>query len=78
MADLSDAARLARAGLSVPQPGRRGWHPYQAVGAQLHEDGWRGLIVPGAARPSSVVLVVFLPGGDLYDQVVPTTSAVCR
>ncbi|MHB8294695.1 MAG: hypothetical protein ACYDH5_08750, partial [Acidimicrobiales bacterium] len=34
VADLSDAARLARAGLSVPRPGRQGWPPYQAVGEQ--------------------------------------------
>ena len=74
VADLSDAARLARIGLSVPRPGRRGWHPYQAVGEQLHGDGWRGLIAPSAARLASLVLAVFVPAGATPDDVVPIAS----
>ena len=74
VADLSDAARLARVGLSVPRPARRGWHPYQAVGEQLHHDGWRGLIAPSAARPTSLALAVFIPAGALPDDVVPIAS----
>jgi len=74
VADLSDAARLAQVGLSVPRPGRRGWQPYQAVGEQLHHDGWRGLVAPSAARPASLVLAVFLPAGVLLGDVVPIAS----
>lgn len=74
VADLSDAVRLARVGLTMPRPGRRGWRPYQTVGEQLHEDGWRGLIAPSAAHPTGLVLVVFIPSGDLPDDVVPIAS----
>ena len=74
VADLSDAARLTRVGLSAPRPGRRGWRPYQAVGEQLHLDGRRGLIAPSAARPASLVLAVFISTGALPDDVVPIAS----
>lgn len=74
VADLSDAARLTRVGLSVPRPGRRGWRPYQLVGEQLDHDGWRGLIAPSAARPASLVVAVFLSTGALPDDVVPIAS----
>ncbi|MDA8038093.1 MAG: RES family NAD+ phosphorylase [Actinomycetota bacterium] len=74
VADLSDAARLARVGLSTLRPGRWGWHPYQAVGEQLHEDGWRGLVASSAAHPTSLVLVVFIPRGAHPDDVVPIAS----
>ncbi|MGH9065996.1 MAG: RES family NAD+ phosphorylase [Acidimicrobiales bacterium] len=60
VADLSDPDRLARVGLGRPRPGRRSWPAFQAVGEQLARQGWRGLLVPSAARPASSVLVVFL------------------
>ena len=44
VADLSSADRLARVGLGLPVPGRRGWPRYQAVGEQLHREGWRGVV----------------------------------
>jgi RES domain-containing protein len=74
VADLSDLARLRRVGLPAPQPGRRSWPPFQAVGETLHQHGWRGLLAPSAARPASRVLVVFLPGLALPAEVLPTGS----
>ena len=75
VADLSDPARLSRVGLSTPQPGRRGWPPYQAIGEQLHHEGWRGLITPSAARPTSQVLVIFLPEPAIPSDVVAASWA---
>lgn len=69
VADLSTAPRLARIGLSEPRPGRRSWPPFQAVGEQLYREGFAGLLAPSAARPESLVLCVFIPGGDPPDQV---------
>ena len=71
VADLSDPARLSRVGLPPPQPGRRGWPAFQAVGEELHRRGWRGLLTPSAARPASQVLVVFLPHPTIPVEVVP-------
>jgi hypothetical protein len=60
VADLSDAARLARAGLAVPVPGRAGWKSFQQVGEALWKEGWPGLIAPSAARPAGLVLCLFI------------------
>jgi hypothetical protein len=76
VADLSGPDRLARVGLDVPRPGRRGWPPYQAIGEQLSRDGWRGLIATSAAHPASLVLVVFLAGTSIPDGIVPAASAL--
>lgn len=65
VADLSDSDRLARVGLPSPLPGRHSWASFQAVGEQLHNEGWQGLLAPSAARPTNCVLVVFLPEGTL-------------
>jgi RES domain-containing protein len=62
VADLSDADRLARVGLYMPEPRRGDWPPFQAVGERLHAEGWAGVMAPSAARPLSLNLVVFLPG----------------
>jgi RES domain-containing protein len=70
VADLSDPDRLARVGLARPRPGRRNWPSCQAVGEQLHDEGWRGLLAPSAARPDSRVLVVFLPDATIPVQLV--------
>jgi RES domain-containing protein len=51
VANLSTTARLRRAGLGVPPPGRHTWAPYQNVGLQLWREGWAGLLAPSAARP---------------------------
>lgn len=59
VADLSDAARLARVGLPVPKPGRFQWPTFQEVGAGLWRDGWRGVLAPSAARPGSSILCLF-------------------
>jgi len=37
-------------------------------------DGWRGLVASSAAHPTSLILVVFIPGGDLPNDVVPIAS----
>jgi hypothetical protein len=58
--DLSDPARLARVGLSVPTPGRRTWPAYQEVGETLWQEGWPGLLAPSAARLSGLVLCLFV------------------
>jgi RES domain-containing protein len=60
VADLGHVDQLARVGLPAPRPGRRSWPKFQAVGEQLHREGWRGLVAPSAARPEDHVLVIFL------------------
>lgn len=60
VADLSDADRLARVGLPLPQPGRRTWPAYQEIGESLWKDGWNGVVSPSAARPAGQVLCVFI------------------
>lgn len=70
VADLSDVVRLARVGLPLPRPGRGGWPAFQAVGEQLWDEGWGGLLTPSAAQPASHVLVIFLPSGKLPSELV--------
>lgn len=66
LADLSDAGRLARVGLSAPSPTRSSWPACQQVGEELAREGWRGLIAPAAARPAGRVICLFLePGREL-------------
>jgi RES domain-containing protein len=60
IADLSDASQLARVGLTIPRPGRKGWPSYQTVGEVLWNEGWNGLLAPSAARPDGVVLCLFV------------------
>jgi hypothetical protein len=59
MADLSSEARLNRIGLPLPEPGRRTWPPFQAVGERLWREGWPGLILPSACHVGSLVVCVF-------------------
>lgn len=65
VADLSDADRLGRVGLQQPRPGRQTWQLFQMCGEALYAAGWRGLIAPRAARPTTKVLVLFLPELEL-------------
>lgn len=60
VADLTTVDRLARIGLGPPTPGRKRWPPYQEVGETLSREGWRGLLAPSAARPSGLVLCLFV------------------
>lgn len=60
VADLGDETRLARVGLALPAPGRRGWPPYQAVGESLWAERWPGLLAPSAARRDGLVLCLFV------------------
>jgi RES domain-containing protein len=59
VADLSTDTALKDVGLTRPQPSRRTWPPYQAVGDQLWREGWAGVLAPSAARPGSLVLCLF-------------------
>lgn len=59
VADLSDAARLARVELERPRPGRRTWPSYQRAGERLAGEGWAGLLAPSAARPGHPILCLF-------------------
>jgi RES domain len=59
-ADLRDATRLARVGLTVPVPGRAGWRPFQDVGESLWSEGWPGLVAPSAARADGLILCLFI------------------
>jgi RES domain-containing protein len=63
LADLSAAACLARTGLGVPRPGRRGWPAFQAIGEALHADGWPGLLAPSAARAGGTIVCLFRHAG---------------
>jgi RES domain-containing protein len=63
VADLADADRLARVGLTPPAPGQRSWPAYQRVGRQLWREGWAGLTAPSAARPEGRILCLFMRDG---------------
>jgi hypothetical protein len=60
VADLGDATRLTRVGLTRPVPGRGGWKPFQEVGEALWREGWPGLVAPSAARPDGMILCLFI------------------
>jgi hypothetical protein len=62
VADLGDDHRLARVGLPPLTPSRSQWPAFQAVGEQLHRDGWPALVAASAARPQGRTLCVFRPG----------------
>jgi RES domain-containing protein len=55
IADLSDEDRLVRVGLQLPRPSRGEWASFQAVGEELHAEGWRGVLAPSAAREGQVL-----------------------
>jgi hypothetical protein len=59
VADLSDEARLARAGLPPLEPTRRQWPAFQQVGERLHTEGWAAIVSASAARPAGRTLCVF-------------------
>jgi RES domain-containing protein len=71
LVDLRGAEPLARVGLPMPSPGRRTWPAFQAIGEQLHRDGFAGILAPSAARPESVVMCVFLSTGSLAGAITP-------
>jgi RES domain-containing protein len=62
IADLSTPDRLAMLDLPVSRPSRRTWAPFQAVGEDLHRDGYRGVLYPSAARPDHKALCLFREG----------------
>jgi RES domain-containing protein len=69
IADLSTPAKLAKFDLPAPQPSRRSWTPFQAVGEELHREGCHGVLYPSAARPDHQALCLFredilIPGAD--------------
>lgn len=59
VADLSDADRLAAAGLDAPRPMQRQWPAFQALGERLWAEGFSGVLAPSAARPRKHVLCLF-------------------
>jgi len=59
IANLSDRRRLSGVGIAPPQPTRREWPAFQAVGERLHTEGWRGIVAPSAARPDGRILCLF-------------------
>lgn len=60
VADLTAPDRLARVGLAPPVPGRKAWPAYRDVGETLWRNGWRGLLAQSAARPTGLVLCLFI------------------
>jgi RES domain-containing protein len=69
--DLRSEARLARVGLALPLPRRRGWPTFQAVGEQLHAEGWTGVLAPSAARPGAAKILCLFREGEKIDGVKP-------
>jgi RES domain-containing protein len=66
VADLSDARKLAAVGLPLPEPSRKQWPRFQALGEALAAGGWTGILYPSAARSGSkVALCVFRGAGGL-------------
>jgi RES domain-containing protein len=59
IADLSTPQKLAQLDLPAPRPGRRTRAPFQAAGERLHDDGYHGILYPGAARPDHKALCLF-------------------
>jgi RES domain len=51
IADISTPAKLVRLDLLPLAPSRRNWLPFQAMGEQLHSEGYRGVLYPSAACP---------------------------
>jgi hypothetical protein len=79
VADLTAPDLLARVGLVVPAPGRKGWPAYQNVGESLWREGWQGLLAPSAARPTGSVLCLFLqPRGDTPAEPAPPPTVVSQ
>jgi RES domain-containing protein len=71
VADLSTPEKLDRVGLTIPPPGRGSWPAYQAIGEQLHAEGWPALIAPSAARPESGLVLCCFRKGPLVDGLLP-------
>jgi len=59
LADLRTTQQLARLNLKAPVPGRHTWASFQAVGEQLFQEGFAGLIAPSAARPPALISCIF-------------------
>ncbi len=77
VADLSDANRLVRIGLTSPTPGRKEWPSYQDIGEALWKEGWRGLLAPSAARANGLVLCLFVEDPTVLPaQPVPPPKVV--
>lgn len=75
IADLSNKARLARVGLSRPRPFQRDWPAFQAVGEELHAEGWKGILAPSAARPEGGRILCLFRHGRTVEGVRPVPPA---
>jgi hypothetical protein len=71
IADLRCESQLARVGLASPLPRRRGWPAFQAIGEQLHVEGWKGLRASSAARPRNGEILCLFRGGEKVAGVKP-------
>lgn len=76
IADLSDADRLAAVGLPLPSPTRMQWLAFQAVGEQLHADGWSGVLAPSAAGPEAGRILCLFREEETIDGVKPIPPPV--
>ncbi|MHB1468542.1 MAG: RES family NAD+ phosphorylase [Solirubrobacteraceae bacterium] len=70
-ADLTDPAALAALSLPTAQPCRETWQDFQAVGEQLHAEGYEGLLYRSAARQDGVCLCVFRASADATASLEP-------
>lgn len=69
IADLRSEAQLARVGLTMPFPRRRGWSAFQKTGERLHAEGWNGVRAPSAARPEGGEVLCLFREGESIDGV---------
>lgn len=77
VADLSDSARLAAAGLSRPVPSRKQWPRFQPAGEALAAGGWAGVLYPSAAHSEGEpALCVFRRKANMAG-VEPVGSPAC-
>lgn len=71
VADLRSEEQLARVGLALPLPKRRGWPAFQGIGEQLHSEGWKGVRASSAARPGRGEILCLFRDREKVDGVQP-------
>lgn len=71
IADLRGEAQLARVGLALPLPRRRGWPAFQKIGEQLYTEGWKGVRASSAARPGNGEILCLFRETAKVDGVKP-------
>lgn len=71
VADLRSEEQLARVGLALPLPKRRGWPAFQEIGEQLHSEGWKGVRASSAPRPGRGEILCLFRDREKVDGVQP-------